>query len=168
MRVSKTQAIGERTKSIGMKTEALATHQSRLAILNKDPAYDYSFRRKDDFKEAEIDNYGWEPIGVGNSAGEAWALPFPVKTKGHRQLTYHDTVLCKRKKEVSRYFQREEDEKYNAQKNLILTAARSARTKLRQLDPNAQVIDDVKSSDGFRQRKGPSEEYQEEIISHGE
>ena|SRR3990167_2096498 len=151
MRASRTQAIGSRTP----KNAPI----SRLDILNKEPGFDYSFRRRKDVEEAGgVDEYGWEPVGVDNHKGEAWALPFPVKTKGRKQLVFQDTILCKREHKFTAYFQRMENKKYNSQKMLITEAAGHAKARLRELDPNVRFEDGVKSSDGFSQRKGPSEE----------
>jgi hypothetical protein len=156
-----------RTQEIGNRTSEKVAQASQLAIQGKDPACDYSFRLRREIEEGGgMDHYGWEPVGVSNSHGETWALPFPVKTKGSRQIVYHDTVLCKRKKEITKWFKSEEDKKYNQQQTLIKEAAPSARQSLRKLDPNAQVVDEVKSSDGFKlrssgklkQRSGPTEQ----------
>lgn len=148
-----------KTQSIGSKTPQNALIASRLAVSNKNPAYDYSFRRTKDIEEAGgMDEYGWESVGMSNHDGEAWALPFPMKTKGHKQIKFHDTILCRRKKEISKYFRQQEDDKYNTQKLLIVEAAGRARAQLRKFDPKAEVQDNVKSSDGFSQRPGPSEE----------
>lgn len=151
MRAARTQAIGSRTPQ--------NAPVGRLEVLNKEPGFDYSFRRKKEIEEGGgIDEYGWEPVGVDNNKGEAWALPFPVKTKGRKQLIFQDTILCKREKKITSYFRQLENQKYNSQKMLIAEAAGRAKAQLRQLDPNAMFQDDTKSSDGFSQRKGPSED----------
>ena len=152
-----------KTQSIGAKTKNFSPQISRLAILGKNPAYDYSFRRKKEIEEGSgMDEYGYEHVGIGNTDGETWATPVPLKSKGARQIVYQDTILCRRKKEVSQYFINQENEKYNTQKQMISESARNARIQLRKLDPNAVVTDDIKSSDGFSQRPGPTESDLEE------
>lgn|SRR3990167_2372641 len=155
MRSAKTQEIGSRTPKN-------AAQVSRLAITGRNPAFDYSFQRHKDIEDSGgQDEYGWEPVGIGNHDGEALAVPFPVKTKGVRQFKFQDTILCRRKKEITQYFQRQEDDKYNTQKSLIVEAAGRARTQLRKMDPDATIRNEIKSSDGFKQRKGPSQDSEE-------
>lgn len=147
-----------KTSQNGLKTAQNFKGQS-LVVLNKDPNYDYSFRRKAEVEQGGgVDRYGYEPITKGNSNGESWAIPYmSTKTKGSGQIVLEDVILCKRPKEVSTYFKSIEDERYNSQKLLIKNAAKNAQVKLRQLDPSATVTD---SSSGinFTQRKGPTEE----------
>ena len=146
MRASKTQAQG--------RTQA-AIRPSRLAIENKDPNYDYSFRRRKDIEEGGgQDLLGYEPVGVGNSNGERFAIPVATKTRGKKQLVMQDTMLCRRHKETSRYFKQFEDQKYNSQMKLIKDAASNARVKLR--DINGTVTDEIKGD--FTQRPGFTED----------
>jgi len=143
-----------------MATAKSAGH-SPLTVLNKDPNYDYCFRNKVDIDEGGgVDHYGWEPLNAANHSGEEWGGPSGLapKTRGKNQKVFMDTILCKRGKEVSNYFKRLEDEKYNAQVRFIRDAAKNARLALRDLDPGAIVKDESEvSSRVFTQRTGPTE-----------
>jgi len=139
------------------KTQNFSTQHSRCDVLNKDPDYDYCFRRKRDIEEGGgMDQYGWQPVGEGNESGEKPAIPFLVNTKAKKQIAFDDVVLCRRKKEVTRYFKQIEDDAYNAQQRFIATAAKRAQVSLRQLDQTATVED--QSEIKFTQRPGPTEE----------
>lgn len=152
MRAQKTNS----TKTSSIKTLRV----SGLEITNKDPDCDYSFRRKREIEEGGgVDQYGYEPVTSENSVGEVRNIPFAtakMKTKTG-MIAFHDTVLCKRPKEVSRYFQAIEDEKYNSQKEFVRTAASRAQIKMREIDPSA-VIQDHSKGLNFTQRPGPTEE----------
>jgi hypothetical protein len=148
MKASKTQEIGTRTKT--------TRRISRVDVANKDPNFDYCFRSRKDIEEGGgIDNHGWEVIGANNSNGECTQVP-GLKTRGKKQVAFSDVVLCKRSKEITSYYKDLEDEKYNAQKELIRTAAPRAQARLRELDPNARVVDGSSGVD-YDQRTGPTE-----------
>lgn len=149
-----------RTQLNGRNTAKTAGH-SPLSVFNKDPNFDYSFQSRAAVEEGGgVDHNGWEALGVHNSNGEEWGGPAGLapKTKGKSQKVYIDTILCKRSKEVSQYFKRFEDEKYNAQIRFIRDAAKNARVALRELDPGSIVKDETEtSSKVFTQRQGPTE-----------
>lgn len=153
-----------KTRELGSKTHGYYAHQ-QLAILNRDPRFDYSFQRRKDVEEGGLgEQLGWEPVTAKNSCGETWAGPSGAisKTAAKKSLYFQDTLLCKRPLEVSAEIKRMEDEKYNAQKFLVKNAARNARIQLRQieesigLEPSASVED--RSTMNFTQRKGPTQE----------
>jgi len=136
------------------------TKFSYLNIQNRNPAYDYSFQRRREIEDAGGQHpLGWEPITAGNEDGESLAsLPFTEKTRGTGNMIYHDTIACRRKKEVSRFLKTEEDERYNAQIAHVRSASKRAREALRELDSEATVLDKSRfSGPGMTQRKGPTE-----------
>lgn len=148
------------TAQNGTKT-ASHTRHSALTIQNKDPNFDYSMRKRRDVEDGGgQDIYGYEPITQGNNTGEVFgAFPMRQKTGGSKQMVYLDTIACKRPKEVSTYFKREEDERYNAQVRHVQSAAKRTRNALRELDPDS-VVQDTSNFSGpsMKQRKGPTEE----------
>jgi hypothetical protein len=149
-----------KTRQVGEKTRQRTRH-SAITINNKDPEYDYSWRNKKAIEDGGgQDIYGFEPIGAGNTNGETLGpTPFKQRTAGKGQLVYLDTIACKRKKEIAEYFKEEEDERYNAQVRHVQNASKRTRAALRQLDPNAAVIDKSNySGPGMTQRPGPTEE----------
>lgn len=150
-----------RTQQNGQRTSQSITRHSALFVGNKDPNFDYSFRRKEDIEQGGgVDLYGYEPLNSSNSSGETWGGPAGMahKTKGGKQKVYLDTVLCKRPKEVSAYFKNLEDEKYNSQVRFIRDAAKNARLALRDLDAGSVVKDESQvSAKVFTQRTGPTD-----------
>jgi len=148
------------TQTTGSKTRSHTRH-STLNIENKDPNFDYCFRRRKEIEDGGgADIFGWEPIGPANSNGESFqAFPGQKRTKGTGQMVYIDTVACKRPKEVSRFFKSQEDEKYNAQIQHVRTASTRTREALRELDPDSVVEEKATfKGPGMTQRKGPTEE----------
>lgn len=142
----------------GFKTTNVSTRWSFLNIANKDPECDYSFRQKATFQDLESpDNNMYVPVTESNHSGETWAVPMmnkvAPKTASKKTFVYQDTILCKRPKEISAYFQAQENKKYNAQKSLIKEAAQSLRVSLRNVDPNSSVEDTSEIS----QRRGTTE-----------
>ena len=139
---------------------AKRTSFSHLNISNRDPAYDYSFQRKVEIAEAGgVHPMGWEAITESNNSGETLAaIPFIDKTRGSGNMQYHDTIACRRKKEITSLVKREEDERYNAQVMHVRNSARRTREALRDLDGESTVVDRSKfSGPGMTQRKGPTE-----------
>lgn len=145
---------------------------SRLSVTGKEPGYDYCFRRRKDIDEnGGMDQHGWEPIGVANHKGEELGVPDRVKKHmakggGRKQIIYEDVILCKRPVEVTAFFKEQEDERYNAQVNLIKNAATSARGKLRERmveggfdADSADITGTVETK--LTQRLGPSIENEE-------
>ena len=128
----------------GGKTATATKRYTALSISGKDPQSDYSFRRVDAIEAGGgQDMYGYEPVKDANYAGETWDGPVGMtsKTRGTKQIRYQDVILCKRHKSVSDHFKRIEDEQYNAQTRLVLSAARMAKEKLRSIDPDCIVED---------------------------
>jgi len=145
------------TKTTKSKTKDKTTRVSVLDIANKDPNYDYCFRRRQDVVDG-VDKYGYEPVGEGNNSGEKWALPFKTsRNKSKNTFVHDDVILCRRSLEARDYFKEKENEKYNAHKNLIRTAASRAQVQLRKLDQNATVRDESHGIN-FTQRSGPNQE----------
>lgn len=148
------------TSKNGSKTASRAAH-SALSIQNKDPNFDYSFRRRQEIQDAGgEDIYGWTPISEGNTSGEFFsAFPGQKKTAGSKEMYYLDTVACRRPKEVSKYFKSEEDDKYNSQIAHVRSAAKRAKAAFREMDEDAKVKHDFKfKGPGMTQRTGPTEE----------
>ena len=136
---------------------------SAITIQNKDPRFDYSMARRADIENGS-DMYGWEPLNSANNNGEKFGNYPGAKTKGNGQLNYLDTTACKRPKEVSEFFKREEDEKYNTQLRLVRSSSKNIKAAFRKLDPNSTVINKGSlSGPGMTQRQGPTEED-----NHGE
>lgn len=151
--------MAPKTKRIGEKT-AFHTNRQDLAIENKNPNYDYSFRRMKDIEEGGgADFYGWEPIGVGNSDGETWQGPHGFSPRGAtKTMRLQDVIACRRKKEISEAIKADEDEKYNAQVNLVRSATQRARGKLRQIDPGGNIsVEGGLAPNQLKQRPGPTE-----------
>lgn len=151
-----------RTQQNGTRTSQSLTRPSALIVENKDPNFDYSFRRKEDIDQGGgVDVYGYEPVGQGNSSGEVWGGPAGMahKSRGSKQKVHLDTILCRRTKEVSSYFKQLENEKYNSQVRFIRDAAKNARLALRDLDPGSVVKDESQvSAKVFTQRTGPTDQ----------
>lgn len=149
-----------RTANLGEKTHIRKTTHSVLDVANLDPEFDYSFRRIKDVEDGDgIDQYGFEPLSAANWKGERSIGPSitMAKTKGAKQIRVQDTILCKRPLEAAKYFKDMEDEKFNAQQNLVRMAAQNAKAALRELDPGATLQDDSKGMDkAFTQRVGPT------------
>ena len=150
-----------RTKQIGTKT-AHHTHRSMLDVLNKDPDFEYSFRPLAAIEQGGGQDFlGYEPVGGTNYAGETWSAPRGTSPRaGVKQMRFMDTILAKRPKETGDYFREEENERYNAQVQLVLTASKRAQGKLRQIDSGqqvAKVTGELKGSEYFSQRPGPTE-----------
>ena len=135
---------------------------SATMVANKDPGFEYSFRRKADIEEGGgMDHLGFEPVSEENYADEVWSGPrsMQARSKGRKQIVLQDTVLCKRPLETANFFKRIENEKYNAQCRLVQTASRSADVKLRELDPGAVVVNHSTGLEkAMPQRTGPTEE----------
>lgn len=136
-----------RTEQIGARTGKF----SRTAIANKDPDFDYCFKRKSDIESGVINQEGWEV-----AKDEAWQNPFQkeAKTKGKANLNLHDTVLCKRSKEASKYFDEQINQKKRAQIRLIKKVAKDARSTLRATGYDIKINDQTK----FSQKIGPNME----------
>ncbi len=139
-----------------------AQDHSAVSVAGKDPKFDYSFRRRKDIEDGGgMDILGFEPVGEGNSSDERWNGPksLQARTKGRKQIVNQDTILCRRPLETARYFKRLEDEKYNAQCRLVLSAAKNSQQKLRSLDPGAVVVDRHQGLEAAMvQRTGPTTE----------
>lgn len=150
-----------RTQKAVSNTQQFKTRHSALTVLNKDPNYDYCFRPRKDIEDGGgVDMYGYAPVGTGNESGEEWGgLPgMAGRTKGAQQKRYLDTILCRRPKEVSAYFKRMEDDKYNSQVKFIRDTAKNARMALRALDEDAVVRDESEfTGRPFTQRTGPTD-----------
>lgn len=132
-----------------------------LTVQNKDPDFDYSFRRRKDVEDnGGEDLDGYSPVTEGNSSGEAFSMyPGQKKTRGSKSAFYADTVLCRRPKHISRYFKRIEDEQYNSQVNHVRNAAKRARDAFRDLDPDSVVEAKTEfRGPGMKQRAGVTEE----------
>jgi len=133
----------------------------RLAIKNKDPRFDYSFQRRRDVEEGGGQTHdGWDPVSKANNNGEAWDGPKIIKSKGSpNQFLNQDTILCKREKEVSKYFKQESIDKRNNQINFLNNVSTQAKQKLKELDPNSELKD---TSSGmpkeYTQKTGPTQE----------
>ena len=155
---SKTQTVAN-----GEKTSKHTRH-SALFIQNKDPNFDYSMRRKKEIEDGGgQDIHGYEPVCARNYNGEVFgSFPFKrqvSKTKGSKQYVYHDTILCKRPVEVTKYFKDLEDERYNSQVMHVRNAAKNARAAINGMGGDGTFVS--KSSfagPGMTQRKGPTEE----------
>lgn len=152
----------------GSKTSSkTSTRHSALTIIGKDPNFDYCFRTKHDIEQGGgEDSYGWQAIGEDNYAGEKSGGPLAQfhKTKSSKQIVYMDTIACKRPKEVSRYFQSEDDEKYNSQVNFVKSVGRNTQQKLREALSADGFKSDVEDNSQYAgrsmtQRKGTTEEY---------
>lgn len=151
--MARTQRVGERTQR--------HTYVAPLTIQNKDPRFDYSFRNRKAIEDGGgEDIYGYEAIREGNNSGEVFsAFPGQKKTRGGREMRYLDAIACRRPKEISAHFKREEDEKYNAQVRHVRSAAKRAREALRNLDPDSVVESKSEfKGPGMSQRPGPTEE----------
>lgn len=146
-----------KTRSLGSKTQSI--RRTALMIDNKDPSFDYSFRRRKDIDEGGgQDMYGYVPVQRSNNNDEVWHGPKGLQTQSKaKQIVYQDTILCKRPKEVSQYFQQQEDEKYNSQVRLVLSTSKRVQMGLRQIDPDATVEDGSNFNEsGFSQKIGPT------------
>lgn len=144
------------------RTQQVAGRFSATMIANKDPKFDYSFRKKSDIEQGGgMDHVGFEPVSEENYSGEVWNGPRSMQQRsmGRKQVVLQDTILCKRPMETANFFKAQENEKYNAQCRLVMTASRNADGALRRLDPGAVVVD---SSTGLEkampQRPGITEE----------
>lgn len=147
-----------RTSLNGSKTQSRASH-SALSIQGKDPDYDYAFRSRKEIEEnGGEDIYGWKPIGEGNSSGESMSnYPGQKRTAGKDQMNYMDTVACRRKKEVSKYFKDLETQKYNDQVSHVRNSSARAQAAFRKLSADSKV----RTTQNFRgpgmtQKTGPT------------
>src|SRR3990167_4609094 len=150
------------TQELGHRTQKVAKF-SPLMVTGKDPEFDYAFRRKSDLEQnGGIDFQGFQIVSEVNNNGERWDGPKSLQSiySARGSISYVDTVLCKRPKEVSVFFKKLENEKYNAQVRFIQSSANRTQMKLRQLDPGASVLDNSHGLDSkvFMQRVGPNEE----------
>ena len=136
-----------RTEKIGTRTGKF----SRTAIAEKDPNFDYCFKRKADVESGLVGQEGWEV-----ARDSSWFTPYQkqAKTKGRAQLALGDTVLCKRSTEASEYFNDYINEKRKAQIRLIKSAATDARQSLKQTGYSFKVTDNIKTN--FTQKIGPN------------
>ena len=153
--------VKNKTKQIGKKT-ARHTHRGMFEIEGKEAGMEYSFRRYVDIEQGGgTDMYGYEPVDKHNSKGEAWAAPRGVKPRGGTgQMRNMDTILCKRPEEAGDYFREEENERYNSQTQLVMTASKRANGKLRQINTGQQIAKvegELTGSEYFTQRPGPTE-----------
>lgn len=144
------------------RTQQAVGRYSPTMVAKKDPRFEYSFRRKVDIEQGGgMDHLGYEPVSEENYNGEVWNGPRSMqqRSKGRKQIVLQDTILCKRDKETANFFKAHEDEKYNAQCRLVMTASKNADGALRKLDPGAVVVD---TSTGLEkampQRQGPTQE----------
>ena len=145
----------ERTQKNFTKTRG---RFSAISITNKNPKYDYSLCRKVDIENGS-DMYGWEPISKSNNDGESFGRYPGAREQANQQLIYLDTIACRRPKDVSEFFQYEEDQTYNRQVQLVQNACKQVRQAFRQLDPDSTVIDRGSSKGpGMVQRRGPTEQ----------
>jgi hypothetical protein len=155
-------AAPSRTLQSGQRTEAHTHRHSAVAIANKDPNFDYSFRLRKEIEEnGGVDHYGYEPVDASNHGGETFAGPVAkaLQRRKTNRIIHHDTVLCKRPKEISRYFQERDDEKYNSQQQLVIHASKHRREELAKIrGSNATVVDQSSGLEkAFKQRVGPTE-----------
>ena len=151
------------THKVGRATGRRVGSRSSLSISGKNPQYDYSFKLASSILDIGCDQNGWIPVGEGNYSGETWEIPFmktlQAQTKGSfKQIKYIDTILCRRSKEVSAGFKREEDERYNQQIRLVRESAKNAHVKLRQLDDNASVTGNISQSGKPMQMRGETQD----------
>ncbi len=141
--MSRTESIGHRTK----KT-------SRTSVLNKDPNFDYCFKRKEEVESGEASQEDWSPVS-GKDTEETWENSYEkgkrARTKGTGQLVLQDTILCRRTKDASAHFKKFEDDKYNNQMKFVRDVAKNAKAKLR-------GVANVKDSSKFSQKTGPTED----------
>lgn len=161
MKASRTRQNGQRTFGSGH------LQLSRTAVKNKDPNYDYAFRKKDPISLDIAAQQGWTPVSGNSHKGEKWASPIAVhsvsKTAGKNEIHIEDTMLCKRPKTASNFYKQIEDHKYNSQIRLVNSAAERAMSPLREAnDDRAAVKDD---STKFSQRVGPNDDSEVDIFS---
>lgn len=160
-----------RTQANGSKTAKSVTRHSALNIANKDPNFDYSFRRKEDIEQGGgVDVYGYRPVGADSKDAESYGGPAALfhKSRGKNQIVNLDTVLCKRPKEVAEYFKSLEDDKYNSQVMFVRDATKNSRDKLRSIDPRAVLTDNSDfSGKPFTQRTGKTEDVGHDVYSVG-
>lgn len=154
METQRTQKIGSRTRK-----------PSKTAIDNKLEDHDYCFKRRADVDSGEIDSEEWEVVRAHQSdnalrkSNEKWHSPYKKKdrgtrTGGARTFNIGDTVLCRRNKEASEYFNSFEHEKYNKQMEMIKEAAPNANVKLRKAGVDYVTVTDQST---YTQRSGPTE-----------
>jgi len=153
--------VKTRTKRISRTRETIGRF-SFTQIQGKDPNFDYSFQKIEDVEKGGGATFtGYEPVSEKNYAGETWGGPpsMQVRSRATKEIRYLDTIACKRDKETSAFFKRLEDEKYNAQCNLILSANQRVQVSLRQLDPGSVVVNRTTGLEkAMKQRPGPSQE----------
>jgi len=146
-----------RTDEIGMRTGRL----SRTSVGHKDPQYDYCFKRGEDVADGIVSQEGWEPV-QGPNTKETWLNKYAEKamarTKGNRQLKLGDTILCRREKEATAYFNEIVNDKRRAQARLIREATRNNRRALQKIDPDARIKDSSSITGSFTQKMGPNME----------
>ena len=142
-----------RTEQIGTRTGRI----SKTAVAGKDANFDYCFKQKQEVEEGTIHQEGWDVV-AGEQKPEKWFNPHETsnraRTAGRNQLTLGDTVLCKRSKEASKYFNQFHTDKRRAQERLIKEAAPSLRRQLQEGGGDASIQDQSK----FTQRVGPNKE----------
>lgn len=157
-----------KTQRIGEKTRKKVERVSPLNVLNKDPRFDYSFRRKSEIEDAGgEDMYGWGPVKTGNCSDEVLDNPLArfrkteqkTKTKTRKEMKYLDVVLCRRPKEVSEYFRAQENEKYNANVRFIKSVSKNAKESFRDSGVEVSMNDTSKyQGPSVEQRLGTTEE----------
>lgn len=153
-----------KTQSNGSKTYKSKTRISPLDVSNLDDKFDYSFRRKVDIEQGGgEDMHGFRPVNESNNSGEVSGGPLAKfqKSKGGKQITHLDVILCRRPKEIAEYFQNEENEKYNANLRFVKSVGRNSRDKYRgtEIEENFEIKDESKfSGSAMQQRKGTTAE----------
>lgn len=145
------------------RTQMSMNRFSQTLVQNKDPNFEYSFKRRADIENGSAEAWGWDVVNEDNNSGEVRKLDRTIKkrTGGSKQVSLIDTVLCRRDKnsDIAIYERQHENSKYNAQIQLIKTASQRSKAALRELDPGAIVVDGSKNLDRVLvQRTGPTEE----------
>jgi hypothetical protein len=152
----RTQQIGARTRSAG------GSRHSSVSVSNKDPNFDYSFRRVIEIEQGGgVDMQGYSIVDAATNTGETISGPKTLASRGRgkKQLGFMDVVLAKRPKADSGYYQSYENERYNAQQQLVLHAAKRAKVALRNLDSGSIVENQSTGLEkAFKQRPGPTME----------
>lgn len=91
---------------------------SRLNVLNKDPAYDYCWKRKAEVESSGISLDGFVPVTDTNKANESYGINHQMNAGGNNTtyiFMYEDVVLCKRPKDVAEYYNAREKSLRQAQ-----------------------------------------------------
>ncbi len=153
--------IKSRTQELPRTQQKIGRYSATM-VAQKDKGFDYSFRRKADIEQGGgMDHLGYEPVSEENYNGETWNGPrsMQLRSKGRKQIVLQDTILCKRPMETANFFKAHEDEKYNAQCRLVMTASKNADGALRKLDPGAVIVDHSTGLEkAMPQRTGPTQE----------